>query len=1445
MKKILLVVGLAFGCSSVYAQIIQIGVGNSNMINGASLTNPLSKLTLTQLYGNNAEGTMGPDLLSPGGEITAVIRQRNIGATAPTMYNFIRTVQAGAGHQIFSDQAGYNNRASITQSAMGNSALAETSQFGWNNGIILRQTGGTDYRATIRQGQVIPGGTFGTPFPSTNPALSNTARNTAELTQSGFAGTADIVQAGTSSRFTGVQNGGTPLAPNAIIIFQNNLAAIDLNQDGEANAITISQNGWQYARATQATGTIRNVITILQGNDPLQPTKNTAVVTQNMGDGNQATVNQSNSQSEKNDTRIVQNGSRRNAGNNSTIVVNQLGKSSRTILTQTETSRGSDIIVRQTGSEIFKGSHAEITQGGEDNVFDVDQDGNLQVVMGTQEGEDNRTNVDQEGQLNMATVNQDGSDNEIVIDQENEPSSGVGNKATAIQGASSSDSEINIFQNTGDGDENVATVNQTRGDRNEAIVDQYEKNTARVTQSGTEYNNPVGVLNTFSLVDIDQTQSVGGTATVVQMDGTFANQVIIEQDEVGNVATVTQTKGRLNSTDIFQDDDNNTAIVVQGGNENGTAADDINDIEIDQLGMGATATVTQTNNTNGSTVDIEQGDSDVAEVMQTNGEDLSVDITQSDANLGLGNVARTRQQGKVNDIVIEQDGNMNMVGGSVANGGMAMQAGKDNEANLTQNGSNNKIAMNQSGSDNNIDITQFTEEFDAIGNQATAIQGSSTSDGDITIDQGVGTDGDGNVATVSQLFGDDNSATVMQDAGNTATVTQSGSEYEPLNQISSVNIDQSNSTDGTATATQALGTFGGTINITQIEEDNIATVSQTNGRLNLATVNQTDDANTATVTQSGTQDASTGNISQVLIDQEGKNGVATVTQSANGSIVDVLQTNGDGNMATVRSQSGRVNDIGIEQYGDESMATVTQSGQENQVRTLQTNIFDLSGPDNGPASHEATVIQSGGTLNDAVIGQGGLNNAATITQGAGQTQFASTLQYGERNTANTTQNGAGPTNTVNIVQAQILNGGGPAGAILASRASRNAETVAAALRTNAAAAVAGGFIDEAQDNTARVTQTAGSVTNQSVTLYQTGNEGSAIISQGGTVGNNMFLGVQAGESDELTSAQTGATGDVEVNQYGTPNSIGNTAGVTQSGTNNEILVNQVKFGNTATITQSGSDHNSALAGAVGVNVTQIGENNTATVGQIGNRNSTAVIQGDATLPLVFGGFTNASVGNVPDDDAFRNTAAVIQSGLDNSVGVFQQGDDGTATVRQAGNDNIIGIRQLNPGVGPLRAVFNVATATQGAGVANSLIDIEQFGRRNNGSATQSGTGVNNTINLVQRNDDNVAVLAQNLGNQNVIDVVQNPDAGRLGGRVEITQSGQDNKARLRQTGYENRLTLTQTGDRNVLQQNGGNPFALQGGNNNTATLMQTGQDHTINLNQSGMMNTITITQANL
>jgi len=320
------------------------------------------------------------------------------------------------------------------------------------------------------------------------------------------------------------------------------------------------------------------------------------------------------------------------------------------------------------------------------------------------------------------------------------------------------------------------------------------------------------------------------------------------------------------------------------------------------------------------------------------------------------------------------------------------------------------------------------------------------------------------------------------------------------------------------------------------------------------------------------------------------------------------------------------------------------------------------------------------------------------------------------------------------------------------------------------------------------------------------------------------------------------------NQYGEETQMGNDGTIDQSGSNNSAELNQVKFGNVAEITQSGTTNNTFAPASV--LVTQVGENNGATVTQSGRRGTINVIQGNATGPLTFGGQTLASTGyDSETNDAFDNTVEVTQSGLDNLAGSNQSGDMGSSTIMQAGTNNTIGITQENQGIA-VRSMNNTAEATQETGTDGNLIDIVQSGQQNTGSAMQTNNVARSTINLTQRKDNNMAMLTQSQGDQNVISVRQIPDNfDTQMNEVEISQAGSENEARLEQTGYNNSFSLTQTGNEHTVQQNGGNPFALQSGNGNTAELTQSGNGdgaaggHTINFNQSGTSNMAMIDQS--
>lgn len=565
----------------------------------------------------------GNDVFSAGQENIATLRQISIGVTAINLRNDMNVTQEGASNRINSDQYGQNNRLKATQTVFTNSSKIITSQSGWNNGIVVLQdgnpAGGTaQFTATITQGALIPANAYSGANGNVT-ALPNTHFNSVLLDQiGGGSGVAILTQSGSSGLIKATQRGGD-ISQNQLTVTQSNNAGADVRQAGNANEITIDQQGYQYAKVRQEstdpaiqTEPVNSIVDIAQGVNQLDDTRNSADVSQTTGDGNQAYVRQNTAGAERNYATIRQSGTRLGA-TPSVVIIRQEGKSSTVEVEQMVNSSGNNATFDQNTSELFKGSNAKLKQGGNNNTFTSTQEGNTNSIGGTigdkasfamQVGIDNVANIDQEGynndvafmqggdedhdldvsqegKNNQATISQLGDNNEIDIDQENEES-GLGNKAFATQGATSSDGDITIHQDWDDGGGNTATVTQTEGDGNSAHVDQYMKNTATVRQSGTEDAGS----GTDSDVDIDQSLSENGTATATQDAGTFGGDIEILQEKDGNTATVAQTKGRLNQAEVTQTDDGNTAKVTQSGTVDAGIA---STVRIQQDGMDGEA----------------------------------------------------------------------------------------------------------------------------------------------------------------------------------------------------------------------------------------------------------------------------------------------------------------------------------------------------------------------------------------------------------------------------------------------------------------------------------------------------------------------------------------------------------------------------------------------------------------------------------------------------------------------------------------------------------------------------------------------------------------------------------------------------------------------------------------------------------------------------------------
>ncbi|MPR35279.1 beta strand repeat-containing protein [Salmonirosea aquatica] len=1137
MKRILLIVGIAFGCTSVYAQnsIQQSGNNNFFTADQNDKTNPLTVYHVKQFQGyNEIKIRQGFDVFSAGQQNVANLNQISIGVTQLNMRNYMDVFQEGASNRINSDQYGQNNRLKATQTVFTNTSTINTSQSGWNNGIIVLQdgdpAGGTaQFTTTIQQGGAIPGNAYNGANGNVGP-LPNTSRNTVMLSQLGVGrGTANITQLGSSGLATVTQRGGD-IAQNLMTIYQTNNGGANVQQAGNNNVITVAQQGYQYAKVRQQsanpanqTEPVNSTITILQGVNQLDDTRNSADVSQLTGDGNQATVNQNTNGAERNYATIRQIGTRL-GGTPSTVTVNQLGKSSTVEVEQMENSSGNTANFTQGISELFQGSNAKLNQGGNANTYNSAQYGRNNNIggtigdmssFGTQRGISNNTSLTQNGRNNQIALNQAGTTNQILVDQLNDQASTEGNKATATQGTGTSQNIMQIIQNVPDGDNNVAIVNQTKGDLNQALVIQYEDDYASITQSGTDD------LGDPSTVIVNQQTAGNAKATVVQADGTKGGDVVIAQAAIGNEATVSQNAGRRNQAQVSQGDDMNKATVTQTGTLD-LATPSI--VLVNQLGKAGEVTVTQS--ANGSTTQVDQygGDRNKSTVTQ-NG-------TRRD-------YVRTEQGGDDNMSTVGQMGDNNIArvlqGGVLGTLDHAM-----NTASIMQAGTDNDAVTAQGGIGNNASIDQKTGR----DNFAVTVQYGTT-----------------NIAKTTQSSpGKLNSATVLQLKTNN-------------NPGLSGALGSTNANTVADNIKAASGNYGNGID--QVEDNN-ATVNQTAGENQVAFVLQTGDNETLTLNQMNTDNNAfvlqAGEFDKATITQRGSFGIGLAAQygtdGQNGNTL-IADQSGSYN-AFVAAQGYHNNSITIDQQGSENGLNgsgvltggiiAAQYGQRNTINLTQNANMSLIGVAQGniaPAvpsidlvdllgftqvfDNTATVNQTG-RQNIALIGQqgdgtAGLKSEATITQ-AGQNNLATILQVNVGLTdVFSLPNKAVATQSSTVSESQII------------------------------------ITQQGRRNDADVQQLDGR--NQSITLTQTLDENKATLKQ-----------------------LTGNTNVIILNQGTDPGRVGHTATITQSGEVNTALLDQSGYENSLTLTQTGNRN--TLQG-LGGNPTaqQGGHNNMATLSQTG------------------------------------------------------------------------------------------------------------------------------------------------------------------------------------------------------------------------------------------------------
>jgi hypothetical protein len=237
-------------------------------------------------------------------------------------------------------------------------------------------------------------------------------------------------------------------------------------------------------------------------------------------------------------------------------------------------------------------------------------------------------------------------------------------------------------------------------------------------------------------------------------------------------------------------------------------------------------------------------------------------------------------------------------------------------------------------------------------------------------------------------------------------------------------------------------------------------------------------------------------------------------------------------------------------------------------------------------------------------------------------------------------------------------------------------------------------------------------------------------------------------------------------------------------------------GNTATITQSGTDNALGNPTKSGFGVVQDGRNNALTVQQKGHANQVGISDAFATEGLTGVGQTGRrnvlTVIQESDPAAGSNTIDTIHQVADpsltratNVLAIIQVPDRGSADADA--HHSIGSITQTNLGGRFTAADDNVAAVTQtggGATIGNTLGTLAQQGKADVAVITQDGIG--NSVTAVTQIGDGDRFSVYQGNDEAARGAASDADAALLGNRVgTVAEIGDGNSARIVERGRRN------------------------------------------------------------
>lgn len=316
-------------------------------------------------------------------------------------------------------------------------------------------------------------------------------------------------------------------------------------------------------------------------------------------------------------------------------------------------------------------------------------------------------------------------------------------------------------------------------------------------------------------MDIQQKNSLGNIEAT-QKGTTTNSHITIEQAASDKSAKVTITQDNAVSSNTTVKQYNGKAIAGTDGDGN-------------TISTGSTVTITQSggNKDAPNLVNVQQGTSDDADSNQGNTFTITTQAGSGNKIIGYSGQVTAQTDGTVSS------------GDAVANS-FATQSGAGNQATLTQQGATSTMGFTQTGTDNTATLSQDTDTKDSTMN--------------------VSQDGTANNIKASQVGAAGSDVNILVKQGNNEVIADQNASD------SSMMVTVDGNTNSATLKQDFTAATGSNMILAQSGNNNMADMAQYDGG-NFMSLQQTNDSNTARLTQNGTNDSMT-------VSQDGK---ATVT----------------------------------------------------------------------------------------------------------------------------------------------------------------------------------------------------------------------------------------------------------------------------------------------------------------------------------------------------------------------------------------------------------------------------------------------------------------------------------------------------------------------------------------------------------------------------------------